>query len=52
MMENNSFFNGSNSDFNNIFPTYISENNPKYLEIDDKYIGGLVYIIIQISLQI
>ncbi len=37
MMENNSFFNGSNSDFNNIFPTYISENNPKYLEIDDKY---------------
>lgn len=42
MMENNNFFNGSNSDFNNIFPTYISENNPKYLEIDDKYIGGLV----------
>ena len=29
----NSILNGSISNFNNIFPTYISEKNPKFLEI-------------------
>ena len=40
--EENSILDGSISNFNNIFPTYISEKNPKFLEIDDKYIGGLI----------
>ena len=38
----NSILDGSISNFNNIFPTYISEKNPKFLEIDDQYIGGLI----------
>ena len=37
--EENYILNGSISNFNNIFPTYISEKNPKFLEIDDKYIS-------------
>lgn len=40
--EENSILDGSISNFNNIFPTYISEKNSKFLEIDDKYIGGLI----------
>ena len=40
--EENCILDGSISNFNNIFPTYISEKNPKFLEIDDKYIGGLI----------
>ena len=40
--QENIILNASISKFNNIFPTYISEKNPKFLEIDDKYIGGLI----------
>ena len=36
--QENIILNASISKFNNIFPTYISEKNPKFLEIDDKYI--------------
>ncbi len=40
--DNTIILNGSISKFNNIFPTYISEKNPKFLEIDDNYTGGLI----------
>ena len=40
--QENIILNASISKFNNILPTYISEKNPKFLEIDDKYIGGLI----------
>ena len=33
--QENIILNASISKFNNIFPTYISEKNPKFLEIDD-----------------